>query len=143
MSDDEINKAVREAAEYEAQDKKRKEGIEARNDADSMVFQVQNALNEVGDKINPDDKAKVQAEIDSLKDVLSRTEGQDDIIDADLDAIKAGKERLMNAAQPVFTKMYENQAPGAGQQGGFQQGGYEQAASGPDDDVVDADYTEV
>jgi molecular chaperone DnaK len=143
MSDDEINRAVREAAEYEAQDKKRKEGIEARNDADSMVFQVQNALNEVGDKINPDDKAKVQAEIDSLKDVLSRTEGQDDIIDADLDAIKAGKERLMNAAQPVFTKMYENQAPGAGQQGGFQQGGYEQAASGPDDDVVDADYTEV
>ena len=143
MSDDEINKAVREAAEYEAQDKKRKEGIEARNDADSMVFQVQNALNEVGDKISADDKAKVQAEIDSLKELLSRTEGQDDIIDADLDAIKSGKERLMNAAQPVFTKMYEAQAPGAGQQGGFQQGGYEQAASGPDDDVVDADYTEV
>jgi molecular chaperone DnaK len=143
MSDDEINKAVREAAEYEAQDKKRKEGIEARNDADSMVFQVQNALNEVGDKISADDKAKVQAEIDSLKELLSRTEGQEDIIDADLDAIKSGKERLMNAAQPVFTKMYEAQAPGAGQQGGFQQGGYEQASSGPDDDVVDADYTEV
>ena len=143
MSDDEINRAVREAAEYEAQDKKRKEGIEARNDADSMVFQVQNALNEVGDKISPDDRAKVQAEIDSLKSVLERTQGQDDIIDSDIDAIKAGRERLMNAAQPVFTKMYEAQAPGAGQQGDYQQGGYQQGGSAPDDDVVDADYTEV
>ena len=143
MSDDEINRAVREAAEYEAQDKKRKEGIEARNDADSMVFQVQNALNEVGDKISPDDRAKVQAEIDSLKSVLDRTQGQDDIVDADIDAIKAGRERLMNAAQPVFTKMYEAQAPGAGQQGGFQQDAYQQGGSNPDDDVVDADYTEV
>ncbi len=143
MSDDEINRAVREAAEYEAQDKKRKEGIEARNDADSMVFQVQNALNEVGDKISPDDRAKVQAEIDSLKSVLDRTQGQDDIVDADIDAIKAGRERLMNAAQPVFTKMYEAQAPGTGQQGGFQQDAYQQGGSNPDDDVVDADYTEV
>ena len=143
MSDDEINRAVREAAEYEAQDKKRKEGIEARNDADSMVFQVQNALNEVGDKISPDDRAKVQAEIDSLKSVLERTQGQDDIVDSDIDAIKAGRERLMNAAQPVFTKMYEAQAPGAGQQGGFQQDAYQQGGSNPDDDVVDADYTEV
>ena len=143
MSDDEINRAVREAAEYEAQDKKRKEGIEARNDADSMVFQVQNALNEVGDKISPDDRAKVQAEIDSLKSVLERTQGQDDIVDSDIDAIKAGRERLMNAAQPVFTKMYEAQAPGAGQQGDYQQGGYQQGGSAPDDDVVDADYTEV
>ena len=143
MSDDEINRAVREAAEYEAQDKKRKEGIEARNDADSMVFQVQNALNEGGDKISPDDRAKVQAEIDSLKSVLERTQGQDDIVDSDIDAIKAGRERLMNAAQPVFTKMYEAQAPGAGQQGDYQQGGYQQGGSAPDDDVVDADYTEV
>ncbi len=148
MSDDEIDKAVKEAAAFEAEDKKRKEGIDARNDADAMVFQVENTLKEVGDKVGADDKAKVQAEIDSLKAVLDRTANMESMTDADIDELKAGKERLMNAAQPVFTKMYEAQNPnmGGGAQGGFggQQGGFgggQQSAG--DDDVVDGDYTEV
>ncbi|WP_419300104.1 Hsp70 family protein, partial [Acinetobacter guillouiae] len=62
MSDDDIDKAVKEAAEYEAQDKKRKDAIDARNDADSMVFQTEKALEEVGDKISPNDKAEVEAD---------------------------------------------------------------------------------
>ena len=144
LSDAEIDKAVKEAAAYEAQDKKRKEGIDARNDADSMVFQIENALKEVGDKVSADDKSKVQAEIDSLKAVLDRTANMENISDADIDELKAGKERLMNAAQPVFSRMYESQNPnmggGAGPQGGYQaNNGGSQGA----DDVVDGDYTEV
>ena len=136
MSDAEIEKAVKEAAEFEAQDKKRKEGVEARNDADAMVFQTEKALKEVGDKVSEDDKAKVQAEIDSLKALLDRT-NIDNLSDGDVDALKAGKEKLMEAAQGVFTKMYE--AAGAAQNAGAQGAN----ASYQADDVVDADYKEV
>ena len=140
MSDEDIDKAVKEAAAFEAQDKKRKEGIEARNDADAMVFQTEKALKEVGDKVSADDKAKVQAEVDSLKALLERT-NIDSMSDADVDEIKAAKEKLMESAQGVFTKMYEA-AGAAGQNGGADpsQGantGYQS------DDVVDADYKEV
>ncbi|HIU02673.1 MAG TPA: molecular chaperone DnaK [Candidatus Onthocola gallistercoris] len=140
MSDAEIDKAVKEAAEFEAQDKKRKEGIEARNDADAMVFQTEKALKEVGDKVSADDKAKVQAEIDSLKAILERT-NIDNLSDADVDALKDGKQKLMDAAQTVFTKMYE--AAGANAQGaqGGTSGDAGQAYQA--DDVVDADYKEV
>ena len=138
MSDAEIDKAVKEAAEFEAQDKKRKEGVEARNDADAMVFQTEKALKEVGDKVSADDKAKVQAEIDSLKALLDRT-NIDNLSDSDVDALKAGKEKLMEAAQGVFTKMYEAAGASAGQGAGAQNAnaGYQA------DDVVDADYKEV
>ena len=84
LSDAEIDKAVKEAAEYEAQDKKRKEGIDVRNDADAMVFQTENALKEVGDKISADDKAKVQAEIDSLKAAIEKT-NIESMTDAEID----------------------------------------------------------
>ena len=153
MSEEDINKAVKEAAEYEAQDKRRKEGVDARNDADSMVFQIENALNEVGDKVSASDKETVQKEIDSLKAVLERTANEENLTDADIDELKSGKERLMNAAQPVFTKMYEaqGQAAGAGPQGAGPQGAGPQGAgpqnagpqNGGDDNVVDGDYTEV
>ncbi|MEI3266926.1 MAG: molecular chaperone DnaK [Frisingicoccus sp.] len=140
MSDAEIDKAVKEAAEFEAQDKKRKEGIEARNDADAMVFQTEKALKEVGDKVSADDKAKVQAEIDNMKALLERT-NIDNMSDADVDEIKAAKERLMESAQGVFTKMYEA-AGAAGQNAGPNPS---QGANGSyqADDVVDADYKEV
>ena len=138
MSDAEIDKAVKEAAEFEAQDKKRKEGVEARNDADAMVFQTEKALKEVGDKVSADDKAKVQAEIDSLKALLDRT-NIDNLSDGDVDALKAGKEKLMEAAQGVFTKMYEAAGAAAGQGAGAQNAN----ASYQADDVVDADYKEV
>ena len=141
MSDAEIDKAVKEAAEFEAQDKKRKEGIEARNDADAMVFQTEKALKEVGDKVSADDKAKVQAEIDSMKALLERT-NIDNMSDADVDEIKAAKERLMESAQGVFTKMYEAAGAAAGQNAGPNPS---QDANGSyqADDVVDADYKEV
>ena len=144
LSDAEIDKAVKEAAEYEAQDKKRKEGIDVRNDADAMVFQTENALKEVGDKISADDKAKVQAEIDSLKAAIEKT-NIDSMTDAEIDELKAGKERLMNVAQPVFTKMYEAQNPnaGAGPQAGPQGDAGQQNYQNNNDDVVDGDYTEV
>ena len=144
LSDAEIDKAVKEAAEYEAQDKKRKEGIDVRNDADAMVFQTENALKEVGDKISADDKAKVQAEIDSLKAAIEKT-NIESMTDAEIDELKAGKERLMNVAQPVFTKMYEAQNPnaGAGPQAGHQGDAGQQNYQNNNDDVVDGDYTEV
>ena len=142
MSDADIEKAVKEAAEFEAQDKKRKEGIDARNEADSMVFQVENALKDHGDKIDAGARSQVEADLASLKAVVDATANME-ISDSQLDELKAGKEKLMNSAQQLFAKMYE-QAQGA--QGGagadYSQANYSQSA-GQDDDVVDADYKEV
>ncbi len=145
MSDDDIEKAVKEAAEFEAQDKKRKEGIDARNDADAMVFQTQKALDEVGDKIDAAEKEKVQAELDSLKALVEKT-NPEELSDADVDELKSGKEKLMEAAQAVFTKMYEQQAQAGGAGPDMNMGGMGPdmgAGAGPADDVVDGDYREV
>ncbi len=145
MSDDEIDRAVKEAAQFEAEDKKRKEGIDARNDADSIVFQTQKALDEVGDKIDAAEKEKVQAEIDALKAVVERT-NPESLSDSDIDELKAGKEKLMESAQSVFQKMYESaQAAGAGpDMGGMGPDmGAAQGNAGAADDVVDGDYREV
>ena len=105
MSDEDIDKAVKEAAEYEAQDKKRKEGIDARNDADNMVFQTEKAMEEAGDKIDASEKATVEADIAKLKEVLDRTT-PDNISEADVAALNEGKEQLMKDAQSLFAKMY-------------------------------------
>ena len=91
MSDADIEKAVKEAAEYEAQDKKRKEAVEARNEADSFVFQTEKALNEVGDKISDSDKTQVQADLEAVKAILERTKDQE-MSDSDVDELKAAKE---------------------------------------------------
>jgi len=142
MSDSDIEKAVKEAAEYEAQDKKRKEAIDARNDADSMVFQTEKALEEVGDKIAANDKAEVEADLNALKEAINRAP-VDEMTDAQVEDIKAGKEKLMSSAQKLFAKVYEQaQAAGAGQAGpGPDMGGA--AGAGQADDVVDADFKEV
>ena len=148
MSDDEIDKAVKEAAEYEAQDKKRKEAIDTRNDADSFVFQTEKALNEVGDKIDASQKSEVEADIAAVKAVLDRTKDQE-MSDSDIDELKAAKEKLTNSAQALFTKMYENMQQAQGAAGpdmsgmGGQAGPDMGAQSGPADDVVDGDYREV
>jgi len=143
MSDSDIEKAVKEAAEFEAQDKKRKEGIDARNDADAIVFQTEKALEEAGANLDASEKAAVEEKIASLKAVVERTANQTDISDSDIDALKAGREELMTASQNLFQKMYEQaQAKGAGAQGAgpdMSQGQSSQAA----DDVVDGDYREV
>ena len=147
LSDDDIDRAVKEAAEYEAQDKKRKEAIEARNEADSFVFQTEKALNEVGDKVPESDKTQVQADLEAVKAILERTKDQE-MSDSDVDELKAAKEKLTQSAQSVFTKMYEQAAQaqqgaqGAGPDMNAQAGG-SNAGSSADDDVIDGDFREV
>ncbi|MCI8465085.1 MAG: molecular chaperone DnaK [Lachnospiraceae bacterium] len=142
MSEADIDKAVKEAAEFEAQDKKRKEGIDARNDADSMVFQTEKALEEAGDKIDASEKAAVEEDIKALKAVVEAT-ANGEISDAQLDELKAGKEKLMNSAQALFAKMYEQAQGAAGAQNAGPDMGAGSGAGAADDDVVDADYKEV
>ena len=136
MSDDDIEKAVREAAEFEAQDKARKEAIDARNEADSMVFQTEKALEEAGDKIAESDKTQVQADLTALKDAIAKADPEN-MSPADVEDIKAKKEQLMNSAQALFAKMYE-QAQAANGAGTAQDAG-----ASYQDDVVDGDYKEV
>ena len=147
MSDDEIDKAVKEAAEFEAQDKKRKDAIDTRNDADSFVFQTEKALEEVGAGVSDAEKAPVQADLDALKALLEAHPEADKMTDAELDEMKAAKEKLMASAQQVFAKMYEQaQAAQGGTAGAgpdMNAGAGQQTAGGADDDVVDADYKEV
>lgn len=146
MSDADIEKAVKEAAEYEAQDKKRKEAVDTRNEADSFVFQTEKALKDVGDKLSDSEKAPVEADLQALKDVLEKTKDAQELSDSQLDEMKAAKEKLMNSAQALFTKVYEQaQASGAaGPDMGAGAGPDMNAGSnGPEDDVVDGDYREV
>ncbi len=144
MSDADIDKAVKEAAEFEAQDKKRKEAVDTRNEADAMVFQTEKAIKEVGDKLDANDKAAVEADMQALKDVLAKSTPEN-TSEADVAEIKAAKEKLMESAQKLFTKMYEQ----AGAAGGPNPGAGPDMGAGPapegfnGDDVVDGDYKEV
>ncbi len=141
LSDADIDRAVKEAAEYEAQDKKRKEAIEVRNDADSMVFQTEKAMEEVGDKLDPSLKAGVDADLQHLKDLIQKT-NPEVMSDGEVEDIKAAKEKLMNSAQQLFTKMYEAQQAQGGAQAGPDMGAYQQQTDS-NDNVVDGDYREV
>ena len=147
MSDDEIDRAVKEAAEYEAQDRKRKEAIDARNDADSFVFQTEKALEEVGASLDAADKAAVEADLNALKALLEANPQAENLTDAQVDEIKAAKEKLTESAQKVFAKMYENAQAAQGAGAGPNPSDFAGAAGGdagaPEDDVVDADFKEV
>ena len=134
MSKEDIDKAVKEAEAFAAEDKKRKEEVDARNEADSMVYQIEKSMNDFGDKVSADDKAKVQPKIDALKEALKGT---------DIEAIKKAKDELQNAFYEVAGKVYQAQggdpaaaAGAAGAADAANDGG----ASG--DDVIDADFTE-
>ncbi|SFK76666.1 molecular chaperone DnaK [Lachnospiraceae bacterium KH1T2] len=148
MSDEDIDKAVKEAQEFEAQDKKRKEAIDARNDADSFAFQTEKAMEEAGDKIDANSKTQVETDLQALKDVLAKHPDASNMTDADVDEIKAAKSKLEQSAQQLFTKMYENMQQQAGAQG---QAGPDMGAgnaqqnndNGAGPDVVDGDYREV
>lgn len=143
MSDSDIDKAVKEAAEFEAQDKKRKEGIDARNEADSIVFQTENALKEVGDNLDANDKAAVEADLTTLKEAINRAP-IDAMTDDQINDIKAGKEKLMESAQKLFAKVYEQ--AGAAQNAGATGADTtvaQDAGTSSNDDVIDADYKEV
>ena len=143
MSDSDIDKAVKEAAEFEAQDKKRKEGIDARNEADSIVFQTENALKEVGDNLDANDKAAVEADLATLKEAINRAP-IDAMTDDQINDIKAGKEKLMESAQKLFAKVYE-QAGAAQNAGatGADTTGAQDAGTSSNDDVIDGDFKEV
>ena len=145
MSDEDIEKAVKEAAEYEAQDRKRKEAIDARNDADSFVFQTEKALNEVGDKIDASEKSALEADLNELKALLESTKDTE-MTEDQVSELKGKQEALMSKAQNLFTKMYENMQGAAGAAGPdmSNMGGAEQTQdAGAADDVVDGDYREV
>ncbi|MCR5409609.1 MAG: molecular chaperone DnaK [Lachnospiraceae bacterium] len=155
MSDDEIDRAVKDAEQYEAQDRKRKEAIDTKNEADSFAFQTENALNEVGDKLDASAKSEVEADLKSLKDILAKHADAAELSDSDIDEIKSAKSKLEASAQKVFSAMYENmqqaQAAGAGAgpapDMGSAAGGSSDSGSASDGDggpdVVDADYREV
>ena len=134
----------RSAAEFEAQDKKRKEAIDTKNDADAMVFQTEKAMKEVGDKIDAADRSAVEADVQTLKDLLAKA--GDEMTDAQVAEIKAAKEKLMESAQKLFTKVYEQAGAAAGA-AGAQGGPAPEAGPAPEgyngDDVVDGDYREV
>ena len=156
MSDEEIDKAVKEAAEYEAQDKKRKEAVDTRNDADAFAVQTRKALDEVGDKLDAGDKSAVEADLKAVEDLVNKFQKPEDMSDADVAELKNAKEKLEQSAQKVFSKMYENAQAAGAAQGGPQAGPNPGAGAGPQpnagstnngnnggDDVVDADFKEV
>ncbi len=132
LSDEEIDKAVKEAEKYAAEDKKNKEAVEERNKADNMVFQTERTLKELGDKVSADDKSRIEAEIQTVKKALEGT---------DIEAIKAASEKLANVSYEVFGKIYQQQANAQGAQGadpGAQAGGAGGAQN--EQKVYDADY---
>ncbi|MBR1508967.1 MAG: molecular chaperone DnaK [Eubacterium sp.] len=135
LSDDDIERAIKEAKAYEEADKKRKEGVEVRNDADAIVFQTEKALNEVGDKLPEADKKKVEADLASLKSIIEDTD-IDNLSDYDIEKLKAGRETLMTSAQNLFAKLYEQNGPGANAGTGAGTPNY-------GDDVVDGDFKEI
>ncbi len=154
MSDGDIDKAVKEAAEFEAQDKARKEAIDARNEADSFVFQTEKALKEAGDKIDATQKTAVEADLQALKDILEKTKDTEMTPDQ-VTEMKAAQEKLMTGAQALFSKMYE-QAQGAGGAAGAgpdmsnmggaanaTQENKEDSGNNSNDDVIDGDFREV
>jgi len=147
MSDEDIDKAIKEAAEFEAQDKKKKEAVETVNEAESFAMQTEKALNEVGDKISDTEKTQVQADVEAVKTILERVKADPaNASDSDLDELKAAKEKLTTSAQGVFTKMYENIQAAQGAQGaaGPDMGGASAGAdASADDDVIDGDFREV
>ena len=144
MSDSDIEKAVKDAAMFEAQDKQRKEGIDARNDADAFVFQTEKALKEVGDKLSDSEKAPVEADLAELKELLEKTKDMELNVDQ-IAEMNASKEKLMNSAQALFTKMYEQaQASGAAPDMNMGGAGPDMSSgNASDDNVVDGDYREV
>ena len=148
MSDDEINKAVKEAAEFEAQDKARKEAVDTRNEADSLAMQVEKAMNDAGDKLDPTDKAEVESDLSTLKALLG-TDPNVELTPEQVNSIKSAKEKLLASSQKLFTKMYEQAQSQAGQAGpnmggGFAGGQPEQDPNpSPEGDVVDGDFKEI
>lgn len=137
LSEEEIDRAVKEAERFAEEDKKRKELIEAKNQADSLVYTTEKSMKDMGDKISSQDKERIQREIDAVKKTL---EGND------VAKIKEASQKLSEVSYEVFGKIYQEQAQAAGASGaqgagsGFQGTGGQGNTNRRDDDVVDADY---
>ena len=131
LSDDDIEKAVKEAEQFAAEDKKRKEEVEVRNNADNMVYQTEKTLGEIGDKIDESEKAGIQAEVDKLKELLKNSS-------IDVEAVKAQTEAVSQKFYAVSEKLY---AAAQQAQAGANPDATQQGPNG--DNVVDAEYTEV
>ena len=128
LSDEDIEKAVKEAEQFAAEDKKKKEAVDTRNAADNIVYQTEKTLTDLGDKISEDEKAGIQAEVDKLKDMLKAEE-------IDVEAVKAQTEAVSKKFYDVSSKLYADAAQAQqAAQGGANAGG------AADDNVVDADY---
>mgnify|MGYP000194746941 FL=1 len=133
LSKEDIDKAVREAEQYAAEDKARKDEVDARNTADQVVYQSEKTLNEMGDKVSENDKAPVLAAIEKLKEAQKGT---------DVEAIKAATDEVQKAFYAVSEKLYQNAAPQGDPNAAGAAGGAQNNGAG-DDGVVDADYEEV
>lgn len=131
MSKEDIDKAVKEAEQFAAEDAKKKEEIDVRNQADQVVYQTEKALEDAKDKISADDKAMVEVALNKLKDALKGT---------DVAAIKAATEEASKAFYPIAEKMYQQANPQGGQQPGPDMGGAQAGSASSDPNVVDADY---
>ena len=140
LSDDEIDKAVKEAEQYAAEDKKRKEAIDAQNEADAMVFQTEKSLEELGDKVPAGDKAAIETELSKLKALVEKNKNNQNLSEAEVSELKAQTEALTKALNDMAAKMYQQ---AGGPQGGAEQGGFNNAGGNGPDDVVDADFKEV
>ena len=137
MSKDDIDKAVKDAEQYAAEDKKRREEVDVRNNADQMVFQTEKALGEFGDKVSAEEKSEVETKLSALKEALKS---------GSVDDIKAKQDDLQKAFYAISEKVYQQAAQQQGQQPGAdaQQGPTGNAGSAPKDDgAVDADFHEV
>ena len=140
LSEDEINRAVKEAEQFANEDKKRKDEVESRNHADTLVYETEKTMKELGDKIAESDKSRINAEVENVKSALNGS---------DSEAIKAATEKLTEVSYEVFGKIYQQQAqqnggaagfdPNAGAAGSGNNGG-SNSSNGSDDGVVDADY---
>ena len=140
LSEDEINRAVKEAEQFANEDKKRKDEVESRNHADTLVYETEKTMKELGDKIAEGDKSRINAEVENVKSALNGS---------DSEAIKAATEKLTEVSYEVFGKIYQQQAqqnggaagfdPNAGAAGSGNNGG-SNSSNGNDDGVVDADY---
>jgi len=144
LSDDEIDRAIREAEQYAEQDKKRKEAVEVKNQADSMVFQTEKMVADLGDKVSEEDKLRIEGELAKLKEVTERT-SIDELSDADVEELKTATESLTSVFHEVSAKLYQQAGGDPNAAGGF--GGFDPNDVGPDhpgsDDTIDGEYKEV
>ena len=131
MSKEDVEKAVKEAEQFAAEDAKRKEEVDTRNQADQMVYQSEKAMEEMKDKLDASEVSELEAEINKVKEALKGTDTQ---------AIKTATESLTQAFYKVSEKMYQQANPQGGQQPGPDMGGAQAGSASSDPNVVDADY---